>query len=278
MKIHSRAAKNLRLGRQARSANGRSDTVQSLSRALMMLNTLAKSDPGLSLSELAQKVELPISTVHRLLSTLQHENFVRYDPERGAWLVGVQSFIVGSAFLRSRELAAIARPLMRELMEHSGETVNLAVEDVGEAIYIAQVECRQTMRAIARPGGRAAMHASALGKALLSAMSDWEVERILTERGLPKLTDKTITVPEKLLAELKVVRGRGFAIDNEENAVGLRCVAATIFDEYARPAAAVSLSGPTVRITPEFLPNLGEAVHETALRITRGLGGHAPKV
>jgi IclR family acetate operon transcriptional repressor len=276
MKIQNRAVKNARADRQKPPADARADTVRSLSRALTLLKTLAKNDHGLSLSQLALQVKLPVSTAHRLLSTLQQENFVRYDAERGVWLVGVQSFIVGSAFLRSRELTAIARPLMHDLMENIGETVNLAVEEGGEVVYMAQVECRQTMRAIARPGGRAAMHASALGKALLAAMPETDVKRIIAQRGLPAFTEKTITAAEALRAELKLIRARHIAIDDEENALGLRCVAAAIFDEHARPAAAVSLSGPSVRITPEVLPGLGEAVRRTAAQITSRLGGRFP--
>jgi IclR family acetate operon transcriptional repressor len=276
MKIQNRAVKNARADRQTRPAIARTETVQSLSRALTLLKTLAKNDHGLGLSELAHQVKLPVSTAHRLLSTLQHENFVRYDAQRGVWLVGVQAFVVGCAFLRSRELTAIARPLMQELMERSGETVNLAVEEGGEVVYMAQAECRQTMRAIARPGGRAAMHASALGKALLAAMPEAEVKRIIAQRGLPAITEKTITAAEALRAELKLIRTRHFAIDDEENAPGLRCVAAAIFDEHARPVAAVSLSGPSVRITPELLPGLGESVRQTAAQITLRLGGRCP--
>ncbi len=237
---------------------------------------LAKFDQGLGLSEVAQKVGLPISTTHRLLSTLQQENFVRYETERGVWLVGVQSFIVGSAFLRSRELTAIARPLMRELMERSGETVNLAVEDRGEAVYVAQIECSETMRAIARPGGRAALHASAIGKALFGAMSEDEVDKILAAQGMSKETEKTIISQRTLWADLEEVRKRGFAIDDEENSLGLRCVAAAIFDEYGRPIAALSLSGPTVRITWDEVPRLGLSVKQTADQITARLGGSLP--
>ena len=237
------------------------------------MNTLAKNDRGMSLSDVARETGLPVSTTHRLLSTLQREDFVRYEAERSIWTIGVQSFIVGNAFLRSRELTSIARPLMRELMEKSGETVNLAIEEHGEAIYIAQVECREMMRAITWPGGRAALHASGVGKVLLAAMSDEEIEKIITQHGLPKATEQTIVSPAKLHAEISRIRGCGYAIDEEENAIGLRCVASAIFDENGRPVAALSLSGPSVRVTPDLLPELGEAVKETAARITEGLGG-----
>ncbi len=132
--------------------------VQSLTRALRILNTLSESANGLTLSDLAHTVALPTSTVHRLLTTLQNERYVRFDNERSVWLIGVQAFHVGSVYVRSRDLVAIARPYMRRLMEESGETVNLAIVDRNEVIFLAQVECQKMMRAIAgprRPGAAA---------------------------------------------------------------------------------------------------------------------------
>lgn len=249
------------------------DTVQSLSRALSLLNALAARENGLGLSELAKTTGLAVSTTHRLLTTLQQDGFVRYDAERSAWMIGVQSFIVGSAFLRSRDLAMIARPVMRQLMEKSGETVNLAVEDRGEAVYIAQVECRKMMRAIARPGGRAMMHSSAVGKALLAAMEPEDVARILKTHGLPRETAKTIGTAASLRSNLKEITSRGYAIDDEENAIGLRCLAAVVRDEQTQPVAALSLSGPTARIGDSLLEPLGAAVKQAADKMTDAFGG-----
>jgi IclR family acetate operon transcriptional repressor len=258
----------------AMSGKGESrETVQSLSRALGLLKALAAHDEGLGLSEVAKQVGLAVSTTHRLLTTLQQESFVRFDEQRGVWTVGVQAYVVGSAFLRARDLTAIARPIMRRLMEEQGETVNLAVEDSGEAIYVAQVESRQMMRAIARPGGRAMMHASGVGKALLAAMASPDFERIIAENGLPAETDKTLRTPATLRAELDAIRRRGFAIDDEENAVGLRCVAAPIYDEDGQPIAAISLSGPKARITDAMIDTLGRAIRDAARTITAALGG-----
>lgn len=272
MKVRSTTGKKPLNGQRVKGESR--DTVQSLTRALGLLNALAASDGGLALSEVARTAGLAVSTAHRLLTTLQQEGFARFDEERGAWTVGVQAFVVGSAFLRSRELTAVARPVMRQLMERSGETVNLAVPDGGETIYVAQVECRKMMRAIARPGGRAMMHASGAGKALLAAMPADEVERVIAQHGLPRETPKTITAAGALADALEEVRRRGYAVDDEENAVGLRCVAAAIHDEHAQPIAALSLSGPTARIEDAMIVPLGEAVKAAAEEITRALGGH----
>jgi IclR family acetate operon transcriptional repressor len=276
MKSQTGAPPSTTSGTPANMREARSDTVQSLIRALGLMNILARHDKGTGLSDLAKQSGLAVSTVHRLLSTLQRENFVRFEEARGVWTVGVQAFIVGSAFLRARELTGIAHPLMRQLMERAGETVNLAVEEDGEAIYLAQIECSKTMRAIARPGGRAAMHCSGVGKALLAFMSEEEVDRVIARHGLPAATARTITSPAKLKSGLKAIRARGYAVDNEENAVGLRCVAAPVFDETGGVLAALSLSGPTARIGDDLLPAFGNAVREAAAAITAGLGGVRP--
>ena len=220
------------MARRVPAARAGGDQVQSLVRALALLNRIAEaSDEGATLTDLAQQVGLPASTAHRLLTTLEQERYVRFNNEGRPWSVGVQAFIIGCAFTKSRSLGALARPHMRHLMENAGETVNLAVEDEGEAVYLAQVECRQMMRVFARPGTRVPLHCSAVGKAILSTVSDKSLSRILHQRGMPRLTVKTITTPSALRAELERVRASGYAVDDEEHAIGLRCIAAPIFDE-----------------------------------------------
>jgi len=262
--------------RRAAPTNGRSDQVKSLVRALTVLNRLAATDDGVTLSEVAQQVGLSPSTAHRLLTTLEQERYVHFDSERRLWSVGMQAFMTGNAFLRTRSLTATARPHMRALMEESAETVNLAVEDQYEAVYLAQVESRQMMRAFARPGGRVPLHCSSVGKAMLSAMADAAVTKILQNRGLARLTVKTISDTVALREDLQRTRERGYALDDEEHAVGLRCIASAIFDERSEPLAAVSISGPMVRISDERVPILGDAVRKKAEAITAQLGGVPP--
>jgi IclR family acetate operon transcriptional repressor len=254
-----------------------SGQVQSLSRALKLLNALAVHSQGLSLSEVAGFVGLPNSTAHRLLTTLQNERYVRFESERSLWLIGVQAFCVGAAFVRSRDLVTIARPYMRRLMEQSGETVNLAIADRGEVIYIAQVETQKMMRAISGPGGRAPMHCSGLGKALLAVAEPQAAEKLMAGMDLHRETAHTLVTLEDLRRDLDRVRAQGYAVDNEEIVVGLRCVAAVIYDEHASPLAALSVSGPTARITEQRIPVLGEAVAGIAAEITAEIGGLRPE-
>jgi len=263
--------------RDARTAGKSSGPglVQSLGRGLSLLDSLAECPEGVSLSDLCQQVGLSISTAHRLLTTLEQQGYVRCHPASRAWSIGVQAFIVGSAFIKARDLVEIARPHMRSLMEQSGETVNFAVIDGGEAVFLAQVQCRQMMRALAPPGVRVPLHCSGLGKALLAALPEPEVGNILRRHGLPRLTPRTLTTVARLRTELQRIRERGYALDDEEHSIGLRCVAAAVSDEHGEPAGAVSLSGPAVRLPDERIATLGTLVRETAEAIGAAFGGNA---
>jgi len=260
-------------GQKSRSSSD--GQVQSLTRALTILNAVAEDEQGLTLSEVAIKVGLPPSTAHRHLTTMQQERFVRFDSNSGTWLIGVQAFLTGNAFIDSRDIASLARPQMRRLMETSGETVNLAIadEDQGNVIYLAQVECRHMMRAISRPGERIPMYCSAVGKALLAAMPDSAVTAVLRKTGLKRLTDKTITSPTKLSEELKNIAVNGYAVDDEEHAVGLRCIGSAIYNEHGEPTAAVSLLGPAARIADHQISEFGKLAREAAASITTAIGG-----
>jgi IclR family acetate operon transcriptional repressor len=251
-------------------------SVQSLDRALALLELIAQED-GLTLTELAQRAGVPPSTAHRILGTLQAHDYVMHDEERGLWLIGVRAFEVGSSFLRNRKLAETGRTIMRELMEECGETVNLAIEDGGSIVFISQVESHHAIRAFHRPGSRGAIHASGVGKALLTALSDDAVRRVLHKTGLVKFTPKTLVEPERLFAELVTSRERGWTVDDEERTPGMRCVAAPIFNEHGEAFAGLSISGPTVRLTDERMGELGPMVKRAAEAITGSIGGHGPR-
>ena len=259
--------------RQAIAARAGGEQVQSLVRALALLNRIAESaDDGVTLTELAQQVGLPSSTAHRLLTTLEQERYVRFDHEGKRWSVGVQAFATGCAFTKTRSLVGLSRPHMRQLMEASGETVNLAVEDDGQAVYLAQVECRQMMRAFARPGSRVPLHCSAVGKAILSGATAKGFATILRRHGMARLTARTITSPSLLRADLEGARAGGYFIDDEEHAVGLRCVSAPIFDETGGVVAAISASGPMARIVDGRVAPLGASVLQASRVISAEMG------
>lgn len=240
-----------------------------------MLEALAATDDGATLSALAATMALPMPTVHRLLATLAHQGFVETGAN-GAWRIGVNAFRTGSAFLGHRNLVAQALPRLDALMRQSGETANLAVIDAGEAVFVAQSPCRELMRMSAKLGARAPLHASGVGKAMLAGMDDDACAFALGARPMAKFTAQTIVTAERLHEDLASARRRGYAIDDEEHALGLRCVAAAIYDESARPWAALSLAGPTSRLTASRVEQLGPHVGNAARDITRALGGMAP--
>lgn len=258
------------------SDSERTGQIQSVMRAISVLNALAASNDGLTLTEIAQTVTLPPSTVHRLLTTLQQARYVRFDADRGGWQVGVTCFSVGNAFLRSRDLVTITRPYLRRLMEECGETANLAIRDNVDMVYLAQAECREMMRALAKPGARVPIAGSAVGKTLLARMPEAEVARIIETPDPNARTRKTIDALPRMLDELERVRDQLYAIDDEEHAVGLRCVAAAVFDHLGEPLGAISLSGPTARIPDERIAKLGGVVRDIAREATTALGGAWP--
>jgi IclR family transcriptional regulator, acetate operon repressor len=250
--------------------------VRSLTRALTLLNLLAESSDGMSLTLLSEAASLPPSTTHRLLTTLESEHFVRPDPQGGLWQIGVAAFFVGTAFARNRDKFSLTRPYLRRLMEMSGETANLFVESDGEAICVGQIESRHAMRAITGVGGRVQMHSSGAGKVLMAHMEPARRQKLLATINLPRETPRTITDMGRLEAELNETCMLGYSVDDEEHALGLRCVAAPLFDELGRAVAAISVSGPSARIPVDRLPVLGRMVAQASLEATRDYGGTAP--
>ena len=263
-------------GPAAGSGPAGSGKVRALTRALSILRELGANADGMSLTELAGATGLPPSTTHRLLTTLEAERFVRADPQTGLWRVGVAAFFVGAAFARSREKLMVARPYLRRLMELTGETANLFVETDGEAVCIGQIESRHAMRAITGVGGRVRLHSSGAGKALLAHLEPERRAALLARLELTRETPATICDRERLEEELTLIRRHGYAVDNEEHAIGLRCVAAPVFDEFGVVSAAISVSGPSARIPVRRLESLGRLVAQVALEATREYGGRAP--
>jgi len=249
---------------------------QALSRGLAVLEALAATEGGATLTALAASLALPVPTVHRLLATLAEPGYVQQGPA-GEWLMGVRAFRVGAAFLDHRNLVVQAFPFLKRLMEGSGETTNLAVIEQGEAVFVEQVQCRELMRMSAKLGARAPLHASGVGKAMLAAMDPRAADALLGRRALRQHTPRTITERAALQRELALTRERGWSLDAEEHAEGLCCVASVLWDENGEPWAAISLAGPTSRITADRVPGLGALVRTTALELTAALGGHPPR-
>jgi IclR family acetate operon transcriptional repressor len=250
--------------------------VQSVDRALLIIETLAEDDEGYRLSDLAVRTGLSTSTVHRLLATLEKRRFVQFDRYESKWHVGAQSFAVGATFARRRNFVAQAMPYLRKLRDQTRETANLAVVDDESIIVLTRMESREIMRSLTKVGGRVAMVASGVGKAVLATYSDDDVNAIICRQGMPRLTEKSIVRPSELFKELEAIRRQGYAVDDEEARTGLRCVAAVVYSDCSEPLAAISVSGMASRVTHERLPALGRTVREVAAELTAALGGVIP--
>jgi IclR family acetate operon transcriptional repressor len=249
---------------------------QSLVRAMTLLERLSLTASGMTLTDLSQQLGMPSATTHRLLNTFEEMGYVEHDSILGLWFIGFKTFSVGNAFLNRRDFIATARPYMRRLVDQCGETVNLAVIDDGEVVYVGQVQSPEMMRMIVKLGSRSPIHASGVGKTLLASMTEKGVSTILQRKGLARFTEQTIDNPANLRVELSHIRKLGYALDDEEHSVGLRCVAATIFDENGVALAGLSLSGPKARITDSRLTDLGAATRQMADEVTAALGGQKP--
>jgi IclR family acetate operon transcriptional repressor len=265
-----------RRGRTPAKPGAATAQVQSLTRGLSLLEALARAEGGLTLTDVAQRVQLAPSTAHRLLSTLEKMGYVYQAGDLGRWYVGLQAFTVGTSFLANRDFVAQSHPYMRRLMEQSGETANLGILDGTEAVFIDQVQCRETMRTIVKLGSRVPLHASGVGKAIFAAMPDDEIEAILKVKGLPRITANTITSPEIMWQAIRVIRQRGWSFDDEEHALSTRCVAAPIYNEHAEVLGAISLAGPSSRLPDERIKQLGPLVAHIAEDLTHRLGGKWP--
>jgi IclR family transcriptional regulator, acetate operon repressor len=258
-------------------AEGLNGRVQSVDRALSLLEELARDDRGWRLTDLARRTGLSLTTAHRLLTTLEQRRFVQFSSSDNAWHIGQTAFAVGSAFARERNFVVPALPFLRRLRDQTRETANLGVVESGEIVLVNQVPSREIMRAISPVGGRAPMTASGMGKAILASYTRVDVDAVLRRHGMRRATCKTLTSRDALDAQLADARREGYSVDDEEFVTGLRCVAAPVYDDKAEVAFAVSVSGLPLRMTTERLPVLGRLVAKTAREITTALGGR-PRV
>lgn len=246
--------------------------VQSLERALKILEVLGKNPKGLGVTEISREVDLHKSTVYRLLSTLAKWGYVEQEKENEKYKLGLKIIELSNNVLSNLELRKVARPYLEELMEYANEVVHLCVLRDGEAVYIDKVECPNTIRMYSQIGKRAPVHCTGVGKALLAFLPQEEAISILKTKGLPQKTPSTITSLEEMLNHLEEIKKLGYSIDDVEHEEGIRCVAAPIFDHTGQVVASLSVSGPDYRVTRERVPELAVKVKEIAQKISRRLG------
>ena len=250
----------------------RENMVKSVSRALDIITLVSLKKGGLGVTEIANQIDINKSSVYRILSTLVQYGYVEQDAETGKYKLGYKFLEISSKLLESIDLRAEARMYLQELENETNEVIHLVVYDQGEVVYIEKLDGSETLRMHSKVGKRAPMHCTSVGKAILAHLPSSVVLDILERKGLPMHTDKTITNKEDFLLELSSVRQKGYALDLEENENGITCIAVPIFDHMGNAIAAVSISGPTIRMTKERLEQLQSRMRNIGRQISFRLG------
>ena len=248
--------------------------IGSLERALGVLEAIADAGQA-SLTNLAQRTGAPKSSLLRHLRVLEAAGYATMNPETKRYALGARLIHLGYAARRQLGLVDVAAPPMRELRDRFDETVHLGVFSHGDVLHVAVMPSRQPLKMATPVGERTFAHVSALGKVLLAWGDEKAIEETIADRGLPRLTDRTIVDRSELTRELESIRLRGWAIDDEESAIGLRCVGAPVRDASRQVAAALSVSAPATRLTKSAVKAVAPAVVRAADLISEQLGHQA---
>ncbi len=245
--------------------------INSVDRALAILCQYNQRTKELGITELSQRLDLPKSTVHGMVETLEARGFLFRNSENGKYRLGLKVYELGMAYSTTMELQTAARPVAQDLSSRHGKSVHVAVYAGGMAVFILKIEHRENLMVIPRAGLSFPAHSTAAGKALLAHLPEEEIEKYLSEDLYP-LTRRTITDKKALAGELEKIRVLGYATDSEETMNGIGCVAAPIRDQGGQVVAAVSLSGLVEEVMGENLPRAVRDVKEAGVSISRILG------
>jgi DNA-binding IclR family transcriptional regulator len=240
-------------------------------RALNILEAASQRREGLTNSEISRRLGIPKSSASYILRTLEHRGYLRRDAESGRYRLGLKLLSLGGEAQAGLDLAEVALPFMRSLVERLGMTCHLAVIDQNEAVYIEKVEAPGFFKVNTWVGRRMYLHSTSVGKALLAWMPKAERDALLHYCDYKRRTPKTITSLSRLVAELERVHQQGYAVDDEENSLGARCVGAPIFDALGNVVAALGVSGTLTQMDAATMPRVADALKETARRVSRQL-------
>jgi IclR family transcriptional regulator, KDG regulon repressor len=242
-------------------------------RVLNALEALEGAPGGLGVTELGRRLGVDKSTAHRLLATLAGRGYARLNPHTQRYQLGLRLVGLGAVAARGVDVTEVARPALESLRDDTGEAASLAVLSEGEVLFLAKATAPGALTVNHGVGTRLPAHASALGKVLLAGSRDPEaVQRLVARHGLPPGTPRTITTADDLQDHLELVGARGWGLDDEEYAAGLRCLAAPVRDAGGEVVAAIGISGPTTRVTLERVQTLAHQVRRAAAQVSTQLG------
>lgn len=247
-------------------------SVPGLERGLVILETIAKSRSGLTFSGLARTLSFPKSSIHCLLLTMERSGYLQRSEDTGRYLCGPKLAQVANLAHEGLALREKAMPVLRHLMEETGITVHIAVLEHSDAALIAKVAPLSAQQISTWLGKRLDLHCTSLGKCLIAYLPEHEMEEMVRARGLLRHNENTIVSLRRLKEELARTRDRGYAIDDEEEELGSRCLGAPVFDRQGRVVAAVSLSGTTEQLETGNCEKLAVMVKQAGLEISHRLG------
>ena len=265
------APRTRRLTAAARAPAGARKRLSSVANAVRLLKAFSDEESEIGITELALRLGLAKSTVHRLATTLSEERVLEQNPHDAKYRLGLLMFALGSLVRRKMDVSAEARPLLKALMEKTGETVHLAVLDDRAALYINRIESRRAIRTGFGLGTRAPLHCTALGKVLLAFQPAAFIDAVIAH-GLTRRTPATITEPQALRRELAAIRARGYALEEEEIEPGLRSIAAGVRNNSGEVIAAIGISGPAPRLTRKALRACARDLLNAADSVSQRLG------
>lgn len=254
------------------SATSERRVIGSLQKAFDILDLFSASTPELGITDIAQKLELHKSTASGLVYTLETGGYLEQNPENKKYRLGLKLMERASVLLKQLEIRQIALPYLLELRDWSNESVNLAVRDNAEVVYIDRIVSERGLSFQNFVGKRGWVHSTALGKAMLAQLPEAEAKEILESYAFEAKTEHTLMSVDDVMADLALTRERGFALDDQENELGGRCVSAPIFNHTDQTVAAISVSVPLPRIPREKISYYGEQVKEVAKQISSRLG------
>jgi IclR family KDG regulon transcriptional repressor len=246
--------------------------IKSVEKAFHIIELMAQEKRFIGVTEISKKLNINKSTVHAILNTLIKKGYFEQEPETGKYKLGIAFAVIANSALDSIDIRNKAKPIIRKLSEQVNETVHMVILRQGRVVYIEKQESLQSMRIHTEIGKSQPCHCTGVGKVMLAWMDPEDRRKIVLEHGLAKKTVNTITDEKILQKHLEEIRQKGYAIDDEENEEGLRCVAAPIRDYSGKVIAAISIAGPTTRLTMDNMENMAELVVKAALEISKELG------
>jgi len=248
------------------------ERIKSIDKVLDLLEFLSINEQEIGVAEISKKINMGLSTVHRILTTLKSRGYINQNEQTAKYRLGIKLFELGCAVQNTKHLIEIAKPYLQELSGITKEIVNLAILEGREVIYLSKIESTEILTVNIKSGTRVLAHCTALGKVLLAFIPDREFDSLYkSEKQLPSLTQNSITSLKELKKQLKKIREQGYTIDKEEYKIGVNCFAVPIINKEGRAIAAISITGPASRFTVDEMEKVKDRLINISKEISNSL-------